>query len=270
MTDPQLFEQLRATARQAALEAGKVVQAGYGQPQAVSLKSPRNLVTQTDLDAEKAVLSIIRERHPDHAILSEEDPTAKPGSDGRWRIPDGVTWIVDPIDGTTNFTRQFPAICVSVGVALDGVPVAGAIYDPVRDELFLAARGLGASLNDQPLSPVEVVPFEQVIVGTEWPGEQSVREHQFDVLKMLSAHCHTLRSLGAAALGIVYVACGRTNLYLHYQLSPWDTCAGAAIASEAGALVAHPEGPSWYVGGPEIMVGHPALIAEAKFLINNL
>jgi myo-inositol-1(or 4)-monophosphatase len=270
MTDPQPFEHLRATARQAALEAGRVVQAGYGQPQAVSLKSPRNLVTQTDLDAEKAALSVIRERHPDHAILSEEDTSARPGSDGRWRIPDGVTWIVDPIDGTTNFTRQIPAICVSVGAALDGVPVAGAIYDPVRDELFLAARGLGASLNGQPLNPVEAVPFEQVIVGTEWPGIQPVREHQFDVLKMLSAHCHTMRTLGAAALGIVYVACGRTNLYLHYQLSPWDTCAGAAIAGEAGAQVAHPEGSTWDVGGPEIMVGHPALVAEAKSLISNL
>jgi fructose-1,6-bisphosphatase/inositol monophosphatase family enzyme/SAM-dependent methyltransferase len=270
MTDHNLLEQLRATARLAALEAGRIVKAQYGQPSQVHYKDARNLVTQADKEAEQTALSIIQARHPGHAILSEEDPASRPDDNGRWPIPDGVTWIVDPIDGTTNFTRQIPFLNVSVGAALDGVPVAGAIYDPVRDELFLAARGLGALLNDRPLNLVEAVPFEQVIVGTEWPGEQSVREHQFDVLKMLSAHCHTLRAFGAAALGIVYVACGRTNLYLHYQLSPWDTCAGAAIASEAGALVAHPEGSSWYVGGPEIMVGHPALVAEAKYLISSL
>jgi myo-inositol-1(or 4)-monophosphatase len=266
MTDTP-FDNLRATARLAALEAGRVVLAQYGQPTQVAYKDSRNLVTQADKDAERVALSVIQARHPGHAILSEEDPASKPDDDGRWPIPDGVTWIVDPIDGTTNFTRQIPFINVSVGAALDGVPVAGAIYDPIHDELFLAASGSGATLNGQPLGPVEAVRFDQVIVGTDWPGSQPVREHQFDVFKLLTAHCHTLRSSGAAALGIAYVACGRINLYLHYQLSPWDTCAGAVIAGEAGALVAHPEQPAWHIGGPAIMVGHPALVAQAKLLM---
>jgi myo-inositol-1(or 4)-monophosphatase len=267
MTDHNLLEQLRATARLAALEAGRIVKAQYGQPSQVHYKDARNLVTQADKEAEQTALSIIQARHPGHAILSEEDPASRPDDNGRWPIPDGVTWIVDPIDGTTNFTRQIPFLNVSVGAALDGVPVAGAIYDPIRDELFLAASGSGATLNGQPLGPVAAVRFDQVIIGTDWPGSQPVRERQFDVLKMLTAHCHTLRSLGAAALGIAYVACGRIDLYLHYQLSPWDTCAGVVIAGEAGAPVAHPERPAWHIGGPEIMVGHPALVAEAKSLM---
>lgn len=269
MTDIQLYEQLHATARQAALEAGRVVRDQYGQPNQVKYKDSRNPVTQADKDAERVVLSIIQERHPGHAVLSEEDPDASPGEDGRWSIPDGVTWIVDPIDGTTNFTRQIPMVSVSIGAALDGVPVAGAIYDPIREELFLAARGFGATLNEQPLAPVAAVPFRQIIIGTEWPGKQATREHQFDVLKMLSAHCHTLRTVGSAALGIAYVACGRTNLYLHYHLSPWDMCAGAAIASEVGAVVTYPDRPEWHVSGPEIMVGHPALVTEAKSLMED-
>src|SRR5512134_1893698 len=123
MVDHAFIEQLQRMARQASFRAGQVLSEKYGQPRKIKAKGPRDLVTDADTAAQIAAIEVILERYPDHHILAEEDPAASPDKDGHWRIPDGVVWIIDPLDGTTNYASTLPLVSVSIGVTVDGEPV---------------------------------------------------------------------------------------------------------------------------------------------------
>lgn len=255
----------------AARRAGKLIREQYGKPHQIRFKGdPRDLVTETDRAAEAAALELIRSRHPDHAILSEEDPHSKPGPDGRWNIPPGVVWMVDPLDGTTNYASAIPFVSVSVGVAIDRQPVVGAIYDPLRDELFLAAGGLGATLNGRTLGPLAPVPLERAVLSVDWTHTPAIRSRSLAMVTALAARCRTVRALGSAALGLAYVACNRVQMYLSLGLQPWDTCAGAIIIREAGGAVVHPDQPEWQIGQPALLAAHSELLTQAREVLKDL
>lgn len=264
MMDPSLLVELRQTAHLAALHAGEVVRRRYMRPGQIREKrGPRDLVTETDHAAQAAALEVIRERHPDHRILAEEDPQSRPDARGVWAIPSGVAWIVDPLDGTTNYTTGLPMVCVSVGAAVDGEPMAGAVYDPLRKEMFLAARGLGAVLNGRRLKPVRFIPLSHAIISVDWSHAPGTRERMVQTVLTLSRRCRTLQALGSAALGLTYVACGRVQFYANYGLQPWDAAAAAVLIREAGGELRRPDSSPWRLGEPWVFAGHPELIAQA-------
>jgi len=263
MSDLSLLHELRETAVLAARRAGAVIAANYTKPREVREKrGPRDLVTDTDHAAQAVVLETISERHPDHFILAEENPLERPNSQGVWPIRDGVVWTVDPLDGTTNFTTGIPMFCTAVGAAIDGEPVAGAIYDPMRDEMIVAARGLGATLNGKPLPPLGQVRLRHSTVSLDWSRGKLTRQQVVRFVDDLAHACRTLRALGSAALALGYVGLGRVQVYLNFGLQPWDTGAAAAIIREVGGELWRIDGTPWVFGEPGLIAGHPSVLEE--------
>nr|MBN1228392.1 inositol monophosphatase [Anaerolineae bacterium] len=265
--DLPIINQLRETAKLAALGAGEIVRSEFGNPQNIRQKSgPRDLVTETDYHAQEAILCIIRQRHPEHSILSEELPDGQVQPDGALTFPPGFLWVIDPLDGTTNFANSLPFVSVSVSVAYDGIPVAGAIYDPLRDEQFLAGSGLGLTLNDSPVPPIPERAIHEAVIAVDWAHTPGNRDRTVNTVVTLASHCRTVRSLGSAALGLAYVAVGRLQMYLNFGLKPWDTAAASVMLREAGCVLVHPDGAPWKFGEPAVFAGCQRLIDQALSL----
>lgn len=270
MVDPTFLAEVLQTARDAALTAGQIVLEQSTKPRQITEKGPRDLVTDTDHMAQDAALSLITQRHPDHLLLAEEDSSTHSTHEGNWQIPGGVLWLVDPLDGTTNFTTGLPLSCISVGVAVDGESVAGAIYDPYRREMFLAAQGMGVMLNDVALPALKPIPLSRAIVAVDWAHHPSIRTRAISMVDVIAPKCQTVRALGTAALAQAYLAAGRLQFYFNFGLQPWDLGAGAVLVREAGGIMQQPSGAEWKLGLPAVFAGHPALLAEIQPLVSSL
>jgi myo-inositol-1(or 4)-monophosphatase len=227
--------ELAAIARSVATGAGRLARAAdQERPQRSELvgrstrkSSSTDLVTATDTASERFIVEQLRALRPDDAIVGEEGG----GNTGT----SGLTWLVDPIDGTTNFVYAYPAWTVSVAVAdVDG-PVAGAVYEPMRDECFVAARGEGASLNGRALGPLVPPTLEEALVATGFAYGSDLRGKQARLLPLLLREVRDIRRGGAASLDCCYVAAGRVDAFYEAALKPWDTAAGELVANEAGA-----------------------------------
>lgn len=262
-----MIEALQKTAYQAAWQAGQIIRETIDSPTNIHDKGPRDLVTDTDHAAQKAIIDVIRNTYPDHHILAEEDTTSHTFENGRWTIPDGVVWIIDPLDGTTNFTRRLPVICTSVAAVVDGDPVVGAIFDPLRDEFFVAGKGLGATLNEQPLPMIKPRTLSDAVVALDWSHAPARRNRALRTVGLLADKCRTIRSLGSAALALTYVAAGRLGLYFNFGLQPWDQAAASVMISMVGGEIIAPDGNAWKLGDQALMAGHPALLAEVQSLL---
>ncbi len=218
----------------AARTAGRIIVKRRAQIREIKVKGERDIVTDADLAANAAIRSIIERAFPDHAILSEEDPGPEPGSE--------YLWIVDPLDGTTNYARGYPVFSVSIGLAQRGRPIVGVVYDPLRDECYYAARGEGAFLNGAPIQPSRVSKLENAVIGFELAREQGLRDEGLQWFAQLISRSVTGRIGGSAALSLCYVGAGRLDAYYHFSLNAWDVAAGMLIAREAGARVSHLDG----------------------------
>jgi myo-inositol-1(or 4)-monophosphatase len=177
-------------------------------------------------------------------------------------------WIIDPLDGTSNFASGLPLFAVSIGVTVEGEPVVGAIYDPLREEMFEAAHGLGASLNGRSLPALRPITLEDAIIHHDWARRPSARASVVETITKLSPLCRTIRSTGSAALGLACVASGRVGLHFNFGLLPWDSTAGALIVREVGGELRRPDGSEWHTGDPELMAAHPALLDEVMAILN--
>lgn len=193
-----------------------------------------DLVTDADKATEKFLVDAIRNRRPDDGILGEE------GTDDQTQS--GVRWIIDPLDGTTNFVYSIPMYSVSIGATVNGIPVAGAVYNPILDELYCASTGSGAFLNDAPLKTNDVRELETALVGTGFAYEAAMRAHQGTIAAELLPQIRDIRRAGSAALDLCNVASGRVDAYYEHAVKPWDVTAGYVIATEAGAKVTGLEG----------------------------
>ena len=222
-----------ATAIEAALAAGRIHRQYFRQNPEVQKKGPIDLVTGADVAAEREFRALIAARFPDHSVLGEEGASGAPAvSQTRCR------WIVDPLDGTTNFAHGLALFCVSIGFEVDGTIELGVVYDPIADELFTAERGGGARLNGQPIHVSNRATLLDGLLCTGFP--YSIRERpqrQVEVFAAFLGRARAVRRLGSAALDLCYVAAGRFDAFWELQLHPWDMAAGALIVSEAGGRV---------------------------------
>ncbi|MEP0814556.1 MAG: inositol monophosphatase [bacterium] len=219
-----------------ALDAGGRVLRRYGNGGAakdVRHKDEINLVTAADLESEREIVAIIRRAFPDHAILTEESGEVTGDTAG-----EGPVWVIDPLDGTTNFAHGFPIYCVSIGYLENGMPVAGGVYDPTRNELFFAERGKGATLNGNSISVSASVPLERALLATGFPYDiKTSSENNLDLFFAFALRAQAVRRAGSAALDLCYLACGRFDGFWELKLHPWDTAAGWLLIEEAGGFV---------------------------------
>ncbi|WP_448594286.1 inositol monophosphatase family protein [Thermoflexus hugenholtzii] len=230
------------TAIEAALAGGAVLRAHWPMPRQVHEKGFRDWVTAADLAAQEAVVAVIRRHDPAHRVLGEEGTSQE---EAREAMAQGIVWVVDPLDGTTNFARRLPYFAVSVGLLVEGEPVVGVIYAPLQDMLFTAARGRGAFLNGRPIRVSETERLEQALIGLDWGHRNETREQVLAWLSRLAVRCQTVRAIGSAALGMAYVAAGWLDLYFHLALQPWDVAAAAVLVREAGGQMNRPDGSPW-------------------------
>lgn len=220
----------------------------------VEHKGAVDLVTRADRASEAYLVAEIRRRFEGHGILAEEGS----GSDGR---PDAPLWIVDPLDGTTNFAHGIPIWSVSIGVLHHGEPVAGVVYDPSREECFTAIRDGGAFLGDRRLSVTSGVPLPEAVLVTGFPYDLRTTEvDNLDHFKRFMKMSRAVRRLGSAAIDLAWVAAGRFDAFWELKLHPWDVAAGALLVREAGGVVTGFDGEPWDVFSGEIVAGHEGLV----------
>jgi myo-inositol-1(or 4)-monophosphatase len=247
---------------QAARRAGTVIQRAIHRADAIAVtdKGQYDFVTEADKLAEKEIIREIKKAYPEHAIWGEES-----GKIGSSRY----VWVIDPIDGTSNFMRGFPHCAVSIALMEDGVIQHGVVYDPVRDEIFHASKGGGAYLNDRRIRISPRLGLPGALIATGFPFRQRARfAAQMRMVKSLLEDAEDLRRTGSAALDLAYVACGRMDGYFEYGLMPWDMAAGALLVREAGGVVLDFEGgETWFEHG-NLIAGNikvaAAMVARIK------
>jgi myo-inositol-1(or 4)-monophosphatase len=220
-------------ATEAALAGGEILRSYLGKVEnAVVQKSrPGDLVTIADKAAEAVILEIFQRHLPEHAILAEES-----GALGNQTSK--YLWAIDPLDGTTNFAHQYPVFAVSIGLLVDGVPQVGVIYNPCQNELFQAATGLGAKLNQQPIQVSQTSQLEQSLLVTGFAYDRrETNDNNYAEFCHITHMTQGVRRSGSAALDLAYVACGRVDGYWERGISPWDMAAGIILVRESGGKV---------------------------------
>ncbi|MDO9531670.1 MAG: inositol monophosphatase family protein [Deltaproteobacteria bacterium] len=265
--------------RQAALAAGAVMRQNYSKPHEITMKGAIDPVTETDYECQEIIIGMIHQAFPDHGFLAEErsvgqPPPAvpEPGHPGlAWEsdpLRPACRWIIDPLDGTVNFAHGYPAFCVSIACEADGALIYGVIYDPLRDELFEASRGGGASLNGTPIRVSATARLDRALIATGFPYD--IRERVPETLARLGRLLRIVQGLrrgGSAALDLAYVACGRLDGFFEENLKPWDTAAGLLIVTEAGGKITTFAGRDYDLYSPNILASNGVLHRELSVLV---
>jgi len=256
--------QILETAIEAAREAGEILRQFAAKGFEISNKGRINLVTEADLASENFIKEMVSSRFPTHRILAEESGISPHHDESAEYF-----WIIDPLDGTTNFSHGFPCYAVSIGVEHRGEPVVGVIYDPSRDELFAAERGSGATLNGASIRVSAIDHLEKSLLVSGFPYD--VREKMGDYLpawKRFLECSQGVRRFGAAAIDMAYVACGRLDGFWEKGLNPWDTAAGRVIIEEAGGRVTKLDGSPFDNFTPSLLCTngriHQAMLDELR------
>lgn len=222
-----------------AKQVGERIRATLGSDVQVTHKGVRDLVTEIDQWSEDQITRGILERFPSHRIVGEET-NAIALAELEQAVQHGTTWIIDPIDGTTNFVSGIPQVGVSLGVLVEGKRTVGVIYDPIRDELFTAVRGEGAKKNGHPIRVGSKAALIDGVIATGFPYErQHTWEQHRKLFEPVLLQCRDIRSFGAATLDQCWVACGRLDGFFEENLKPWDVAAGSLIVEEAGGVIGH-------------------------------
>jgi myo-inositol-1(or 4)-monophosphatase len=223
-----------------------------------------DLVTDADLGAQRAIQAYLQGRFPDHDFLGEEDPSprARPGPDAP------PTWVVDPLDGTTNYVHDCPLYCVSIGLQVAGDLVVGVVLDPARQELFTAARGRGAWLGSRRLQTSRAAGLDQALLATGFPPDLRGQERALDWWRYFSLRTRSLRRTGSTALNLAYVAAGRFDGYWAFDNHPWDVAGGVVLVREAGGVVTNVDGTPFDPYTPDGLASngplHPVLLEALR------
>ena len=222
----------------------------------IRAKRANDFVTQVDKAAEAAIIDIIRQAYPEHAILAEESGDL-PKEKTEYR------WVIDPLDGTTNFIHGFPQYCVSIAIQHRGATAHGVVYDPSKNELFTASKGSGAFLDDRRIRVTKCAQLKDALVGTGFPFKEMSRlDLYFRQLREVMRNSSGVRRAGAAALDLAYVAAGRVDAFWEMGLAPWDMAAGALLIQEAGGLVGDLSGDANYLENGDIAAATPKVFPQ--------
>ena len=252
-----------------AKEAGAVLRERLTQPRDVQFKGTVDLVTDADRASEALIANAIREAFPDHRLIGEEGARGADGSDepgdAAEEVPFG--WLVDPLDGTTNFSHRYPHFAVSIGLEREGRLVLGVIYDPMRDELFVAERGRGATLNGVPLRVTTEDALIRTLLATGFPYDLDRRAESNALWDAFNGRVQGVRRDGSAALNLAYVAVGRLDGFWERPLQPWDMAAGSLLVEEAGGRVTGYAGGRFSPYEREIVASNGALHAAMLAVI---
>jgi len=254
-----------------AREAGARLREFFSQGVTTEYKGDVDLVTVADRTAEKLIRERLAEAFPEHGIFGEEGTRERLG--GKFR------WYVDPLDGTTNFAHGFPQFCVSLGLERrnegvasdeDGTMLAAVIYDPLRDELFAAERGQGASLNERPMRVSLTPELWEALISTGFPSRKRHDNPNIHFYHEFTLRSHGVRRAGSAALDLAYVAAGRLDAFWEFNLNPWDTAAGILLVEEAGGRVSGFSGQPFRLDSREVLASNGLLHGELMGLFADM
>ena len=223
----------------AAREAGKAALRYYGNVGKLMYKEPRSIVTKADILSEKIIMEAVRKKFPNHNFLTEESGDIKKGSE--------YTWIIDPIDGTTNFVSNIPYFAVSIALAKNDEPVMGAVYNPCTNEMFFAEKGKGAYLNGKRLHVSKKNELKNALADFDTPNEAEISRKTFCIMARNYGMFRGIRNFGAAVLNLCYIASGKFDLYFSLSLKPWDVAAAKLIVEEAGGRVTNLDNKKWNI-----------------------
>jgi myo-inositol-1(or 4)-monophosphatase len=238
-----------------AREAGKLLMGYFARHVTIEYKGEVDLVTEADRTSEKLIVERLRARWPEHGIVAEEGTRSEMDADYRW--------YVDPLDGTTNFAHGYPVFCVSIALARqDGQLAVGVLYDPTRDEMFAAERGLGATLNGQPIHVSQTKVLAESILGTGFPSHKRHKNPNIHFYHQITLRSHGVRRAGSAALDLANVASGRYDGFWEFNLNPWDTAAGALLVQEAGGMVTRFDGSAFRLDSREVLASNGLIHRE--------
>jgi myo-inositol-1(or 4)-monophosphatase len=239
-----------------AREAGAILLAEFDRPVNISYKGDVDIVTQADKRSEQAIVARLRSHFPKHAIVAEEGGGNESDSPFRWHV--------DPLDGTTNFAHGYPCFCVSLGLEQAGEMIAGVIFQPVTGELFTAARGEGAYLNQKKIEVSRIEKLATSLLSTGFPSVKRAQNPNIHYYWDFTLRSHGVRRDGSAAMDLAAVACGRFEGFWEFGLHPWDTAAGILLVREAGGVVSQFNGQPYRLGDRELMASNGRVHEEMK------
>lgn len=244
------------TAVKAARKAGSIISRASFDLEKLTVRSKRqnDFVSEVDHAAEEAIIAVLREAYPSHGILAEES--------GAQNADAEFVWVIDPLDGTTNFLHGFPQYCVSIGLLHKGAPQQAVVFDPNRNELFTATRGVGAYLNDRRIRVSKTDRLENALIGTGFPfREVGDIDDYLRMFKAMTLGCAGIRRPGAAALDLAWVAAGRTDGFWEIGLSPWDIAGGALLVREAGGLIGDLNGEDKFLDSGRVVASNSKIFS---------
>ncbi len=243
-----------------AREAGAFLRERIDECHTVEYKGDINLVTEADHLSEALIIKRIRSRFPEHGILAEESPETVNGTHFRW--------IIDPLDGTTNYAHGYPVFCVSIALELEGTIRLGAVYNPMLNEMFIAERGAGAFLNGRRLAVSRTAELSHSLLATGFPYDlREDRNNNINYFEVMALNAQAVRRAGAAALDLAYIAAGRFDGFWELKLMPWDMAAGCLLVEEAGGVVTDLQGGPFTLISPHILASNGLIHAEMSRLL---
>ena len=247
--------ELAGFAEKTARGAGEILRRNYGRKQSIHYKGEINLVTDVDRQSEAYIMERIRSSFPDHGILSEESSEVLSSSPYRW--------IVDPLDGTTNYAHNYPCFCVSIAVEREGELLAGAVFDPLLSEMFTATPGGGAYLNGERIAVSATDQLRRSLLATGFSYDvKESRDNNLDYFREFVFTGQAIRRDGSAALDMCYLACGRFDGFWELKLRPWDTAAGLLILAEGGGMATRLDGSPYNIHEPDLLASNGRIHGE--------
>ncbi len=256
-----LYSQYLEFAIDIAKKAGEIQLSYFGKISSLQTKSSNiDLVTNADIESEKFILDQINIKFPNHSILSEEK--------GHIDNKSEYTWVIDPLDGTTNFSHNLPIYSVSIGLMKNDNIICGVVYNPAANKCFYAEKNKGAFLNNSKIFPTKTQKLKNTLLATGFPYKHDNRyDLSFDIFKHFYDKTRGVRRLGAASLDLCFVAMGRFDGFYEFELKPWDICAGSLIVSESGAIVSDWNGEKLPLSGKRILAANKYIHKEMQSIL---